>query len=579
MIEQVARGGAHVLVILDCCHSGSGTRDIRQQKTAVRRVETDLRERPLSSYLMKVEEAKPPESGPGTGSASGWSVTGRHILLAACGDGKEAVEYDAVGSDGQIEPRGTFSYFLGEALRSATGEMSYRDLYARTNALVRSQVRGQSPQIETIHPEDLDGLVLDGAIHPSAHYFTLSHRDDGWSLDGGAVHGLPPLSQDELTILDVFPFSATDNDLRDAAKAVARVSITDLKATRSAVEPVAGSILEEGQTYKAVVATLPLPRIAVEIEPRQGPGAELARGELEKANQGKPSLYVREVKPESDKFAARFRLRVEDGGYVITSPENDRPLVARIDGLNESTARLAVQRLEHMARWTLVVELDSPAMSSIGPLDVDLVLIDEEGQELHGTDIRLEYRLKGQKWEPARFKIKLVNRTNREGAQPRTLYCGLLDLTDSYAINAGLHEAGCVKLGAGEEYWSARGQLISAKLPDKFWQQGIVEYKDILKLIVSTEEFDVRLMTQGALDLPSSKSVTRGLPSRGSLNRLMQRVQTRDFDIESGGDVNDWWASQVTFTTVRPLEATPVPALPGARWPWPAGCGCSITPR
>jgi hypothetical protein len=562
LIEQVARDETHVIVILDCCHSGSGTRDIGLQKSAVRRVETDLRERPLGSYLMTVSEAEQLERGSGSGGGSGWSAAGRHILLAACAETEEAVEYEAIGPDGRIEPRGVFSYFLGEALRSATGPMTYRDLHARTNAQVRAEVRGQSPQIETIHPEDLDGLVFDGAIRPSTPYFTLAHGDEGWLLDGGAVHGLPPVSPDEPILLDVFPFTATDQDLDDAGKSAAQVSITALRSTRSLVEVVGDRQLDEGQPYKAVIAALPLPRITVEIEPHQGPGAALAHAALERANQGKPSLYVREVRPEVDGTPARFLLRVEDAGYIITSPENYRPFVARVDGLTESTARLAVRRLEHMARWTLVVKLDSPAISFIGPLDVDLVLIGEDGEPLIGPEIRMAYRLKGQRWEPARFKIKLVNRTDRDGAEPRDLYCGLLDLTDSFAINAGLHEAGSIKLSPGEDR-SFRSRLIAAELPDKFWQQGMVERKDVLKLIVSTNDFDVRLMTQAALDMRPAQSATRGQHPRGSLNRLMQRVQHREFVVESGGEINDWWSTQVTFTTVRPLEAAPVPNSPG----------------
>ena len=65
-------------------------------------------------------------------------------------------------------------------------------------------------------------------------------------------------------------------------------------------------------------------------------------------------------------------------------------------------------------------------------------------------------------------------------------------------------------------------------MPDPLWKQGVVEYKDILKLIVCTDEFDARLMSQPALDLPRTISPgTRGA-SRSSLDQLFARVQTRD---------------------------------------------------
>ena len=216
LIGKVARNGAHVVVILDSCHSGSGTRNIRNQQTAVRRVETDLRDRPIDSFIMTVDEANRQARDVNGGGTSGWGAAGRHVLLAACRDDEEAVEYHAIGPDGQLEQRGGFSYFLGEALHSANGPTTYRDLFARTSALVRAQVQDQSPQLESTVAEDLDAQLFDGAIRPSAPYFTLSNRDDAWWIDGGAVHGLPAVAPDEDALLDAFPFGASDDDLRES---------------------------------------------------------------------------------------------------------------------------------------------------------------------------------------------------------------------------------------------------------------------------------------------------------------------------------------------------------------------------
>ena len=116
---------------------------------------------------------------------------------------------------------------------------------------------------------------------------------------------------------------------------------------------------------------LPLPRITVVIEPGDGPGAERARLALSQANNGLPSLYIREVRPGTNE-PARFCLRIEGDGYGITSPQNDRLQVAPITGLNDVAARLAVQQMEHMARWTLVVELAN-STSLIQSTDVELI--------------------------------------------------------------------------------------------------------------------------------------------------------------------------------------------------------------
>ena len=66
----------------------------------------------------------------------------------------------------------------------------------------------------------------------------------------------------------------------------------------------------------------------------------------------------------------------------------------------------------------------------------------------------------------------------------------------------GCQDGGSIRLEPGETAWAYRGKPIPATVPDEFWKQGVVEYKDILKLIVCTDEFDARLMEQPALDLP-----------------------------------------------------------------------------
>jgi hypothetical protein len=86
LIKDVAAKGPHVAVILDCCHSGSGTRDIG---TVVRRAPTDLRHRPIESFIVSVAEAQAAAaSREVSGGAGAWQVgtEGRHVLLAACRD-------------------------------------------------------------------------------------------------------------------------------------------------------------------------------------------------------------------------------------------------------------------------------------------------------------------------------------------------------------------------------------------------------------------------------------------------------------------------------------------------------------
>lgn len=89
LIAEVAQNNPHMTIIMDCCHSGSGTRDPMQQ-TKERRLPADKRERPLDSFIFTLDDFNrllgtrkvKPEDNP-----TGWNIPkGRHVLLAACQD-------------------------------------------------------------------------------------------------------------------------------------------------------------------------------------------------------------------------------------------------------------------------------------------------------------------------------------------------------------------------------------------------------------------------------------------------------------------------------------------------------------
>ena len=57
LIDEVTSRDPHTILILDCCHSGSGTRNLGEQKTKVRLAQIDRRNRPLSSFIVTPDEA------------------------------------------------------------------------------------------------------------------------------------------------------------------------------------------------------------------------------------------------------------------------------------------------------------------------------------------------------------------------------------------------------------------------------------------------------------------------------------------------------------------------------------------
>jgi hypothetical protein len=312
LIDEVAATGAHVVVILDCCHSGSGTRVVRDQETAVRRAPTDLRERPIASFLVGPEEADRLAGTRGLAEdRTDWPV-GRHVLFAACRDDQEASEF--LGG----LARGAFSYFLGDTLRTATGPLTYRNLFGRTDDLLRSAVSGQAPQLEASRTEDLDALFLDGAVRRSEPYYLVAAEGDVWTLRAGAVHGLPAAAGAEAPELALFPFDATPEQLRDRAGALGKARVV-------AVGPTSCRVVLEGiadpprdATFKAILTRFPLPALAVRLE-GDADAVALAREALDHVGpDGTASVYVREAKigelPE-------YRLIARGDQYLLTRPK------------------------------------------------------------------------------------------------------------------------------------------------------------------------------------------------------------------------------------------------------------------
>ncbi|WP_207714073.1 caspase family protein [Scytonema sp. UIC 10036] len=429
LIAEVAEK-THVAIILDCCHSGSGTRGDLEGETAIRKTSTDKRKRPLDSFIFSLSEADKlsptlsPENNP-----SGWNFPkGKHIVLAACRDSETAKEYYVDG-----EARGAFSYFLLDTLKKANGSLSYKDLFKRTNALVRSQVDAQSPQIEATELSDLDQPFLGGAIAHRTPYFTVFYdRNYGWAIDGGAVHGISQPVGDETTILALFPFDTPTEELRQLSTAIGEATILEVMPQLSQVRISGIGDLNPEMTLKAVVTSLPLPPKGVLLEGELA-GVELARATLLTAARDRPSLYVREVAtPET----AEFKLLARDGKYLITRPADDRPLVASISGYTNTTSLQAIQRLEHITRWMNIAELSSPATSRIRPDAVEMLIYQQNGQPLSDLQMRLEYQQENGKWRQPTFKIKLKNTTQEP------LYCALLDLNDRYAVTAELLDGG-----------------------------------------------------------------------------------------------------------------------------------------
>ena len=281
-------------------------------------------------------------------------------------------------------------------------------LFDRAAALVRGQVQRQSPQLEAAVGDDLQRPFLGGAIRRGPHYFVASDQGGRWSIDAGRVHGIPSPTPDDAVALALFAYETRDEDLAQPEKALAKARVSKVLGATSQIEIAEAVAGRASGPLKAVITHFPAPRLRVSLE-GDAPGVEMARRAVT------ASLFVCEPGVGE---AADFRLTARDDQYLIAKPDDDRPLVGRIDGYTDASAQRAVERLEHIERWKTTAELDNPA-TSIGE-DELLVEILQHGRPLTGSEIRLEYtRGAGDEWSRPEIAIRLKN----AGAGPSTSVC------------------------------------------------------------------------------------------------------------------------------------------------------------
>jgi pimeloyl-ACP methyl ester carboxylesterase len=556
LLAHVAANDPQILVVLDCCHSGSGTRMADGfGETRVRHAPADMRGRPIGSFFVVP---------PGRRRGSDGTVANepqprpKHTLMAACRDDEEAKETSAGGM-----ARGIFSLRLSEALANARAGVTYRDIFKRVNALVRAVVARQSPLIEVANVSDLDLPFLEGALQPHKDYFTVSFvPSSGWMIDGGAVHGIAPPSGAETTTLSIFPTTLDINDATMLQEQIGEACVT-------AVLPGSAKIdlhMETGDpdptlTYRGVITSVPLPAVRVQISGDAGAVA-LARQAFSRAGpNGTPSLLI----AEDNAGHADLRLLARADGYSIMRAGDERSLRVDVCLVSEASAKQVVERLEHIARWLRLVELKNP--STRLPADavtLDIFRVSDTGKTDpidaadSGADLRFSYLESGGELIPPRFKIRLSNNSKRR------LYCMLLDLPDSYGVSSGLLAGNGVWLNPDEVAWAQvdGDTVITGTVPDELHSQGVTEIKDTLKVIASTVECDATLLDQGDLDVHAAIPTTRGrgLPAANTLDRLFQRVQTRHLSAPATGAIADWTTIEVSTTIVRPSKGTVVPA-------------------
>lgn len=535
LLDLVAQNNPHIVVIFDCCNSGSGTRSVTELNDAgvkVRAVDTlPERVRSLDDYILPRNLSTDRSVFSFNDPTQVIVPNARHLHLAAAQSFQLAKETLLGGS-----PRGVFTYSLLEVLENAVGPLTYGDLIRRVRTLVTERTFDQNPQLHATMAPDSDLVFLDGLNARSVNYYILTHdREDGWQLDAGAVHGLVGggFSQGKTT-LSVYPADATDKELSDPTMSLGLVSIRRVEPTRSLVRPEGSLFLSKETSYRARLHDMSVSRMGVFFKTgSRGPAQEL-QSALQDHQEA--AIFLAEV--EREREADYLVVANRAGAFYLTRQTNADalPLVPPIDQREPRAAHSIIDQLVHIARWERMINLQNPGSTlSSEAMKVDL-MHPTRNEPLTPGQLGMVFRYQGNDDRPS-FRVRLTNRSSRR------LYGALLYLSSQFAIDPGALPQGGIWLEPGAEAWAAGGGAITGAVSPEQLELGRHEVHETFKLIFSTDEFDGRLLRQPELGQP--RPLTRS---------MSDQAQTRALIFGSGtavANMADWNTNQVTVTLIK----------------------------
>ncbi|MFE2166928.1 caspase family protein [Streptomyces sp. NPDC059447] len=495
LLDEIAARGAHVVAVLDCCHSGGAS---REQTSGARSRGVDWQPwwRPDPAAAHGSRHAGPQGSEPR-----------RHVLLAACREQEKA--YEAL-VDG--EHRGYFSHSLVDALRRLGPVATYGKVHSLAEERVRSRFHAQHPELRG--PEHMRFLYGDAL---SAAPFLLRHTVSGWEVNCGYAHGLRAEGAE---------FTLTGDGGSRRPRVPRTVVVREVRPESALVEPAGWTPRQEDLTtvHEVTPSALAFPPAAVTLIGDPG-----AVGMLRAAVDGAQML-------SDGGHGLALRVEARSGWARVTGgdghPVDPLPLRSPVDA-----ARVA-DCLTHIAHWHRLKDLANPDpwLSSLVRVTVEPLVGDLESTAT--GEIVCSYTRDGR--EP-----QVMVRVHNDS--PRDLWCVLLDLTDDYESSPALFDGDFVASGGAG--MARQGEPVWLRLPPGRSAVRGSFARDWLKLIVAENELNV-----APFRLPSWSAKAPGR-SEGGVGVGPLRISPPEVDRTAGGpahDVGRWGTASVLVRTELP---------------------------
>lgn len=534
LIERIAKKGAHVAVILDCCHSGSGTRSLEDFTLGAARQASDrTTPRDFGEYLNGHFAQRFPNG------KDFYLPASRHILLAACDRKEKAWETD--------DESGLFTKLLLDVLNEEkfSKGITYSNLFTECRIRAIQGKAKQHPQFETYgFFNGLQGFLGLGSPSTDTPVKVYFDANKYWNADMGALLGLPTGKSQP----SIFQILADGKPLKiDGKDVVAKTRTIGLNS--STVEIVLDA--EEGGTIDDYVLDNDTLSTALGDKPLEAKLISMPEPPQRfflKATQEYRDLAIDALTTFKTPYFV-FDTNLADAPYCMEINVNgDIKIIRDSDGMTlreitggDQPKKLddAIEKLQLIARWEKLVKLDNPQTAfNRNKVTLDLILDDfvvgkrntQEDEvviemiEMNGEEVKIPFR-----WEI----------TNETGL---SVHCALLHYDIGYGFKPYFNEPipwveNPEPLIAMEEIPGTNGD------PFKFELRNENETTDIFKLIVSHKPINVELFTQEGFALGETQDypATRSGGSKGFIGD--GKVPTIDS--------NDWFTITRTIKLVK----------------------------
>lgn len=348
LLRRITDKGAFVTMVMDCCHSATGTRDTVLSRSGKRLPEDgigprgweggDPRPRTDANLVAPLSELRAVVAAPDGQSGSLFPGPQGYVLMTACREQETAKEHSG---------NGVFTHFLCKVLNGGVADLTYRALLDRVASSILklaselSPYRDQVPQLEG----DGDLIVFGGGRRAEPRTMLATPVNDGTLLvsDGGSAVGTTVG-----TTLALYPPGAASVVDPAAEIGLATVIRVAADAATARAEDIPARKLVPAM--RAVVVQPGTAKVRRRVGIASGDALERLKVAIAVAGRDdKPSPYIEIVAPDD---RPELIVDVRDGAFVILDrDEAPLPRMAPV-GVSEIGAAMKVaRRIEHAARY------------------------------------------------------------------------------------------------------------------------------------------------------------------------------------------------------------------------------------